>query len=652
MSKDTVFPIAVLIDDLKNEDANARLSAVKRIDQIAVALGPKRTRDEFIPFLCECVDDDDEILIELAQKLGKFVDPVGGPNYAPALLGPLRLLACADSRLVRDEAISSAIRVGNKLTDKDFATSFVPMVETLIKGEWYNHRTSGVGLAHLVFKRCTTSTVRNDLLEAIQRLAQDTLPMVRRTVAECLSQIVEDATGQEIASSIKTVHQLLGDDSQDSVRAVNIATTPYIMVALNKLLISGKDVSENVIQSIRDELYRKFLSVFCVDESWRVRHACADIFINVLEGYLGYTTVFEKPAATKASLADVPDCNEAIDLISDNKPSSLDTLKEANLKILNSKPSAPAGSNYDAANVVRAFAKLLSDEEPEVRCIAIQRVVRVASRISPANILAYLLPVLTDRASNDNSVFVRSALARNVVGLAQFIGKDDSIKTIKPVIAKLLEDRDPDVRVTTLLSLPHIIEVTGVQPFTANILPTVVLLADDSDWRIRKSVVQAIPGIAKDLGVAFFDEKLSGLCMNWLSDTVNYIRRAAVRNLVQLSTIFGQEWTLRVLVPKITTLKQNSNYLQRINALFFIQELAAASKSNIVAQHLVPIALRMATDPIPNVRFMAAETLGKCAPYVPAQCRESQMKPCLMNLTSDVDVDVKTFAKDALKNLQ
>ena len=60
----------------------------------------------------------------------------------------------------------------------------------------------------------------------------------------------------------------------------------------------------------------------------------------------------------------------------------------------------------------------------------------------------------------------------------------------------------------------------------------------------------------------------------------------------------------------------------------------------------------MATDPIPNVRFMAAETLGKCAPYVPAQCRESQMKPCLMNLTSDVDVDVKTFAKDALKNLQ
>lgn len=48
---DSLYPIAVLIDELKHEEITLRINAIKRISTIALALGPERTRDELIPFL-------------------------------------------------------------------------------------------------------------------------------------------------------------------------------------------------------------------------------------------------------------------------------------------------------------------------------------------------------------------------------------------------------------------------------------------------------------------------------------------------------------------------------------------------------------------------------------------------------------------------
>lgn len=48
---DSLYPIAVLIDELKHDEITLRINAIKRISTIALALGPERTRDELIPFL-------------------------------------------------------------------------------------------------------------------------------------------------------------------------------------------------------------------------------------------------------------------------------------------------------------------------------------------------------------------------------------------------------------------------------------------------------------------------------------------------------------------------------------------------------------------------------------------------------------------------
>ena len=47
---------------------------------------------EFLPFVTESVDDEDEVLIALSASLGRLVPHIGGPAYAHTLLRPLELL--------------------------------------------------------------------------------------------------------------------------------------------------------------------------------------------------------------------------------------------------------------------------------------------------------------------------------------------------------------------------------------------------------------------------------------------------------------------------------------------------------------------------------------------------------------------------------
>ena len=51
----------------------------------------------------ESIDDEDEVLLALAEELGNFVEYVGGPAHANVLLMPLETLATVEETGVRDK---------------------------------------------------------------------------------------------------------------------------------------------------------------------------------------------------------------------------------------------------------------------------------------------------------------------------------------------------------------------------------------------------------------------------------------------------------------------------------------------------------------------------------------------------------------------
>jgi serine/threonine-protein phosphatase 2A regulatory subunit A len=102
-----------------------------------------------------------------------------------------------------------------------------------------------------------------------------------------------------------------------------------------------------------------------------------------------------------------------------------------------------------------------------------------------------------------------------------------------------------------------------------------VQLAEDKQWRVRLAIIEYIPLLASQLGVKFFDEKLSGLCMGWLGDTVFSIREAATHNLKKLTEVFGVEWASEAIIPKVMAMGSHPNYLYRMTTCFAISVSAS-----------------------------------------------------------------------------
>ena len=94
-----------------------RLNSVKNLIPIAKALGPERTRTELIPFLSgirisdnnllELTDDEDEVLVILAEILGGFTELVGGSTHGMVLIKLLENLACAEETVIRDQVLET-----------------------------------------------------------------------------------------------------------------------------------------------------------------------------------------------------------------------------------------------------------------------------------------------------------------------------------------------------------------------------------------------------------------------------------------------------------------------------------------------------------------------------------------------------------------
>lgn len=91
-----------------------RLNAIHRVSTIALALGPDRAREELIPYLGDTVDDEDEVLLAIAEELGKhFEEYIGGKRYGHVLLGPLEHLAAQEETLIR-EKVSFLLSISRK----------------------------------------------------------------------------------------------------------------------------------------------------------------------------------------------------------------------------------------------------------------------------------------------------------------------------------------------------------------------------------------------------------------------------------------------------------------------------------------------------------------------------------------------------------
>ncbi|VDK38133.1 unnamed protein product [Taenia asiatica] len=711
--EDEFYPLAVLIEELRNEDVRFRLNSIQRLSTIALALGPEKTRVELIPFLIDSIYDVEDVMVAIAEELGRFVPYVGGVAYAPCLINPLESLALVEDANVREKAVQSLRLLAREHTDKDLQEQVFPLLRRLAAGDWFSSRASACGLFAVVYGRLDASS-RQEVLSLAQSLTNDDTPMVRRALAAVLGELALAMVGIPPVSDAAAAPSLVGSAVGGPVGGggVNADQETAEDCPLDRLPAGQQDTDATPTATVAPTTETDSFIFAPIEETPEVAEARAQIVTSLVPLFNSLAFKDDQESVRLIALeAAVPLARalgptlaeqhivQSLQKILDFKSWRSRCLLAKKLTLLQNCLGPRVTKNC----LIDLFLALLGDDIAEVRCAAASQITSFTSGLlngqpvssaaatlatdkvdnasasastamegiveggteeigegetedpstpkalgdAEAFIVQRLLPAMAD-LNADSNVHVKVKLGQAVLGLAPLLGRELTVAHLLPIILAQLKDESPDVRLGVITSLELVNSVVGVDEVSASLLPAIVELAKVPVWRVRLAVINQMPLLADQLGETFFETRLMQHFLSWLADAAYAVREAAVINLTRLTQKFGSVWARTFFLSQIAELSQNENYLQRMISLQCIISLSPVIDAETCSQLLLPTALRMDQDRVPNVRFKVAQALAKVGAVVGAEV----VMPCLQRLLKDVDMDVRYYAAEAIESLK
>ncbi|WRT64344.1 uncharacterized protein IL334_001276 [Kwoniella shivajii] len=570
----SLYPIHLLMDELKSEDVVLRLSSIRRLSTIALALGPQRTRDELIPFLQDQLDDEDEVLLVLAEELGGFAEYVGGNEYAWIVLGPLENLAAVEETLVRDKAAESISKLSSLLSAQAIEEHLLPLLQRLSQGDWFTSRTSACALFAAPYPLANTPN-QEEMRKMFGVLCADETPMVRRAAAKALgpfAKSVAECPNQHpiLLSDIIPLYRKLASDDQDSVRLLTIPDLIAISAALNP-----EEVKEHILEPLRSSV---------TDKSWRVRYMVANEFVGLAEGvgesiireelvsaFVGLLKDNEAEVRTAAA-GQVPGFAKLVDkevilakFLPCVKDLSTDSSQHvrASLAMQISGLAPLLGTETTVENLLPLFLQLLKDDFSDVRLNLIGKLDMVNEVIGIERLSQALLPAIMELAE-DKQWRVRQAIIEYIPLLAQQLGVSFFDDKLGQLCMSWLGDTVFSIREAATINLKKLTDVFGVEWAKSTIIPKVLEMGDHQNYLYRMTTIFAITTMAPSLNVQIIRDTVLQSALNLASDPIPNIRFNVAKCLETLAAVLasnpeGQEIISRKVIPALKKLQDDSD---------------------------------------------------------------------------------------------
>ncbi|KAK1769112.1 armadillo-type protein [Phialemonium atrogriseum] len=597
---DELYPIAVLIDELKHDDVLLRLNAIHRLSTIALALGPERTREELIPFLDESVEDEDEVLVALSEELGGFIEYVGGPAWGHVLLSPLENLAAIEEPVVRDKAVESLNKICEELSSQQVEEYFIPLTIHLSKADWFTSKVSGCGLYTAPYKK-VSPPIQEQLRQQFGLLVRDETPMVRRQAATNLAKFVKEMPAAIVVEEMIPMFQHLAQDDQDSVRLLTV-----------EVLISVAEVVPKEQQSSHGVLLTSLRSLI-EDKSWRVRYMIADRFEKIAKA------VDEEVVSRDLVPAFVK-------LLKDNE-AEVRTAIAGQIPGFCSLVEQPTLLN----EIMGSIEDLVSDPSQHVRAALGTQISGLAPILGKQETIDHLLPMFLQMLK-DEFPEVRLHIISKLELVNKVIGIDLLSQSLLPAIVQLAEDKQWRVRLAIIEYIPLLASQLGVKFFDEKLSQLCMGWLGDTVFSIREAATHNLKKLTEVFGVEWASEAIIPKVMA-MGGHPNYLyRMTTCFAITTLASVLSMEVIAKSILPMLEKL---------------VADDIPNIRFNVAKTYAVLIGvLRRLPD---QGTVYSLEKAG--APFSASprgqQLIEERIMPSLEKLQKDDDVDVRYFATTA-----
>ncbi|KAL0931691.1 Protein phosphatase PP2A regulatory subunit A [Colletotrichum truncatum] len=530
-TQDELYPIAVLIDELKHDDVLLRLNAIHRLSTIALALGAERTREELIPFLDESVEDEDEVLVALSGELGNFIEYVGGAQWGHVLLSPLENLAAIEEPVVRDKAVESLNKICEELSSQQVEEYFIPLTVRLSKADWFTSKVSGCGLYTTPYKKVSPG-VQEELRKQFGQLVHDETPMVRRQAATNLAKFVKEMPAAVVVEEMIPLFQHLAQDDQDSVRLLTVE----ILISIAEVVPKEQQSSHGVLLTSLRNLIE--------DKSWRVRYMIADRFEKISKAVDEEVVsrdlvpsfvklLKDNEAEVRTAIAgQIPGFCALVDrtvLLNDIMSSVEDLVSDTSQHVraaLGTQISGLApilGKQETIDHLLPMFLQMLKDEFPEVRLHIISKLELVNQVIGIDLLSQSLLPAIVQLAE-DKQWRVRLAIIEYIPLLASQLGVKFFDEKLSNLCMSWLGDTVFSIREAATHNLKKLTEVFGVEWASEAIIPKVMAMGNHSNYLYRMTTCFAITTLASVVSMEVIADKILPMLDKLVDDEIPNIR--------------------------------------------------------------------------------------------------------------------------------
>lgn len=561
---DSVYPIAVLIEELKSHEVKRRANSMRNLGTIAIGLGYERTRNELIPYLTELMDDEEEVLLAMAHSLKDFVSLVGGKAYMHLLLEPLEQLCQVEDSSVRTAAVQSLVSLVQSTDDRHIDEVILDLLRRLAEAEWFTSRVSAAHLASGALLKLGPGAIDQGL-DTFSLLVRDQHPQVRRAAAESMKSL--SPLKSQRGKLMGFLAELLAD-SEDCVR----------LLVVDALVEFAQDLPPTNLNSQVLPMVRTIVS----DQSWRVRYKLADR-IAALGTSVG-------PEIVKASLQDAFVC-----LMQDSE-SEVRTAAYSRI----SDFSRLLKVEVILTEVVPRLSNISS--EPEyIRAALASQASKLCQIVGRQNSTEALLKVIFELL-RDESADVRMCLFEDLVSVQSVIGSESLAQSLMPAISELADHKNWRVKQQIIDRMPDIAKQLGVDFCTDNMIPVLSKALIDPVWSVRESLVVAVRKITEMLG-----EEWTGL--NMLPEVIalksheSYLMRiTAIRIVKELNSVVSPQFFQLHLLPLLSEFSNDPVPNVRMNVSKALQSL----QPDIVRfmKEMARMLLRnLSKDSDPDVRY-------------------------------------------------
>ncbi|RZC32621.1 protein phosphatase 2, regulatory subunit A, alpha isoform, partial [Asbolus verrucosus] len=577
---DSLYPIAVLIDELKNEDVQVqsphlshssekgdiitpllqlRLNSIKKLSTIALALGVERTRSELIPFLTETIYDEDEVLLALAEQLGNFITLVGGPEYAYCLLPPLESLATVEETVVRDKAVESLRAVAQQHSPADLENHFVPLVQRLSAGDWFTSRTSACGLF----------SMKADLRSHFRALCQDDTPMVRRAAATKLGELAQ------------------------------VVELEYLKTDLIPMFLSlTQDEQVGLFEPIMECFLDESVFVRAGDTSWRVRYMVADKFTD-LQKSVG-------PEITRTDLV----------------PAFQNLLKdtEAEVRAAAANKVKDFCQNLDKAhqesiimnNILPCVKELVADPNQHVKSALASVIMGLSPILGRHNTIEHLLPLFLTQLK-DECPEVRLNIISNLDCVNEVIGIQQLSQSLLPAIVELAEDSKWRVRSAIIEYMPLLAGQLGREFFDEKLNALCMTWLMDHVFAIREAATLNLRKLVDQFGAEWAESTIIPKVLAMSRDQ-NYLYRMTCLFCINvLAEACGSDITTRLLLPTVLSMANDKVANVRFNVAKTLQKVAPQLDQAVIQPQVKPVLDKLTVDNDIDVKYSASEAIAGIA---------------------------------------